>query len=193
GGLSILARLTAYSGLCLLIDEAESYSLLQARQRSKADHFFRAVIYAALHNRGTSIREDTLPQHHLRDYPAVYGDGQSLFFLFTVTRSDNRLPLEDWLEADEIIELDPHHTPQEISQFLHKLQGYHAQAYGYEPEDRQGQLRRAAAEHLAQGMRNAQLSIRDVVRLGVELYDLLYLYPDYEVAVLLEELRGQLR
>lgn len=47
-GVSVLARLAGYSGLCVLIDEAESYSLLQAYQRPKADAFFSAVIYAAL-------------------------------------------------------------------------------------------------------------------------------------------------
>jgi hypothetical protein len=110
-----------------------------------------------------------------------------------VTRSDNRLPLEDWLEQGAVLELDPHHTPQEIGQFLQRLQGYHAQAYAYEPAERQGQVRRAAAEHLATGMRNDRLSIRGVVRLAVELYDLLYLHPDYEVAGLVEELREQMR
>ena len=47
-GVSVLARLAGYSGLCVLVDEAESYSLLQAYQRPKADAFFSAVIYAAL-------------------------------------------------------------------------------------------------------------------------------------------------
>ena len=71
--------------------------------------------------------------------------------------------------------------------------GYHALAYSYELGERQRQVRRGAAEHLAQGMRNDRLNIRAVVRLTVELYDLLYLHPEYEVAALLDELRGQMR
>jgi hypothetical protein len=193
GGLSALARLAGYSGLVILIDEAESYSLLSAQQRPKAGLFFGAMIYGALQERQANIRESAFPQHRWRDYPLAYESGQSLFFLFTVTRSDNRLPLEDWLEPETVLELDPHHTPQEIGQFLQRLQGYHAQAYAYEPAERQGQVRRAAAEHLATGMRNDRLSIRGVVRLAVELYDLLYLHPDYEVAGLVEELREQTR
>ena len=43
------------------------------------------------------------------------------------------------------------------------------------------------------GVRNGRLSMRSVVRLAVELFDLLYLYPDYEVATLLDELRDQVR
>ena len=192
-GVSVLARLAGYSGLCVLIDEAESYSLLQAYQRPKADEFFSAVIYAALQERQTRITADMLPQHRWMDYPAAYADRQSLFFLFTVTRSENRLPLETWLDDGQIMALDPHHSAQEIGQFMQQVMGYHGQAYGYEIGERQRQVRRAAAEHLALGMRNGRLSIRGVVRLSVELFDLLYLYPDYEVTALLDELRQQLR
>ena len=189
GGVSVLARLVGYSGLCLLIDEAECYSLLRPLQRARADQFFQAVIYGALRDGQSRIHPDQLPQHHRRDYPPAYGERQSLFFLFTVTRSDNRMPLEQWLDAAQVIELDPHHTAQEIGHFLQQITAYHGQAYGYEPGDRQGQIRRGAAEHLALGMRNNRLSIRGVVRLAVELFDLLYLHPDYPAAALLDELR----
>lgn len=192
-GVSVLARLVGYSGLCLLIDEAESYSLLSARQRPKASQFFSSLIYTALQERQSHIAATDLPQHHYRDYPNAYLARQSLFFLFTVTRSDNRIPLEEWLEPTQILELDPHHSPQEIGQFLEQAMGYHALAYGYEPGERQRQIRRGAAEHLALGMRNDKLSIRGVVRLAVELFDLLYLYPDYDAALLLDELRQQVR
>lgn len=192
-GVSVMARLAGYSGLCLLIDEAESYSLLSAAQRGKADLFFSAVICAASREFQTRIKAADIPQHHRHEYPLTYRERQSLFFLFTVTRSDNRLPLDAWLDKEQIVELNPHQTPQEIGQFLQKVMLYHAQAYGYESGERQGQIRRAAAEHLALGMRNDKLSIRGVVRLAVELYDLLYLYPDYDTATMLDELREQMR
>lgn len=190
---SALARLGNYSGLCLLIDEAESYSLLPARQRPKATLFFQAMIYAALRSQQDKIHADQFPQHRWCDYPMAYDQGQSLFFLFTITRSDNRLPLDEWLAADEIFNLDPDAEPQEVGQFLQRILAYHAQAYQYEPGDRQTQIRRGAAEHLAMGVRNGRLSMRSVVRLAVELYDLLYLHPDYDVATLLDELRAQVR
>jgi hypothetical protein len=192
-GISALARLSGYSGLCVLIDEAESYSLLQAGQRSRADEFFRAVIYAALQDRQSRLAPDDLPQHRWRDYPPAYDDRQSLFFLFTVTRSDNRLPLDAWLADDQIMLLEPHHSAQEIGQFMQQVMVYHGQAYDYEIGDRQRQVRRAAAEHLALATRNGSLSIRGVVRMTVELFDLLYLHADYEVTALLDELRQQMR
>jgi hypothetical protein len=66
-------------------------------------------------------------------------------------------------------------------------------AYAYEAGERQQQVRRGAAEHLAMGIRNGRFSMRSVVRLAVELFDLLYLHPDYDVATLLDELRAQVR
>lgn len=189
--ISTLARQCNYSGLCLLIDEAESYSLLRPYQRPKADLFFQAVIYAALRERQATLTEDQFPQHRYRHYPMTYGAGQSLFFLFTITRSDNRLALQDWLAEDEIFHLNPSAEPQEVGQFLQCILSYHTQALGYEAGDRQAQVRRGAAEHLAMGIRNGRFSMRSAVRLAVELFDLLYLYPDYDVATLLDELRGQ--
>lgn len=190
--LSALARLGGYSGLCVLVDEAESYSLLRPYQRPKASLFFQAMIYAALREKQEKIGEETFPQHRWRAYPMAYDQGQSLFFMFTVTRSDNRLPLREWLEAEQIFYLEPEIAPQEVGHFLERILTQHAQAYGYEPEEAQGQVRRGAAEHLAQGVRNGRLSMRQVVRLAVELYDLLFLHPDYDVATLLDELRSQM-
>jgi hypothetical protein len=192
-GISVLARLAGYSGLALLLDEAESYSLLRASQRPKADLVFRALIAAASPTPQRRAGADELPQHHHRDYPLAYGGRQSLFFLFTVTRSDNPMPLEAWLQEEEVLALNPHHTPQEIGQFLQQVMRYHAQAFGYEPGERQGQIRRGAAELLALGMYNGRLHIRGVVRLAVELFDLLYLHPDYTAAALLDELREMTR
>ena len=186
---SALAKLGSYSGLCLLVDEAESYSLLRAYQRPKASLFFQAIIFAALRDQQDKIHAEQFPQHRWREYPMAYDAGQSLFFLFTVTRSDNRLPLHEWLEESQIFYLEPDVSPQEVGQFLQLILDYHAQAYSYEPGQRQKQVRRGAAEHLAQGLRNGRLSMRRVVRLAVELFDLLYLYQDYEVAILLDELR----
>ncbi|MCO5185604.1 MAG: ATP-binding protein [Anaerolineae bacterium] len=192
-GVSTLARLNGYGGLCLLVDEAESYSLLYPYQRPKASTFFQAVIYAALRGQQNLLQAENFPQHRWRDYPIAYDQGQGLFFLFTVTRSDNRMPLQQWLTDEQIFHLDPQVTPQEVSQFLLQVLVYHAQAYAYESGERQKQVRRASAELLAYGLRNERLSMRQAVRLAIELFDLLYLYPDYDVAHLLDELRAHIR
>lgn len=192
-GLSAVARLANYSGLVVLVDEAESYALLRARDRLKAGTFFSALVAAALGPGQDRVDEASLAEHRYGAYPVGYGAGQSLFFLFTLTHTDERMPLESWLAPSQIVILDPHHTVKEIGRFLGQVQGYHAQAYGYEPDERHGQVRRAATEHLAAGMRADRLSIRGVVRLSVELFDLLFLYPDYDAATLLDELQRQVR
>ncbi len=185
-GVSVLARLAGYSGLCVTLDEAESYSLLSAGQRPKASLFFAAMIHAA-QNGGGAVSADALPQHRWADYPATYGPGQSLFFLFAVTRSENQLPLEAWLAPDELLTLELHPSAPEVEAFLRRLGGYHAQAYGYQPGARQEELRRAAAP-LSLAMREAQLSIRALARLSVELFDLVYLHPKLQVDELFEDL-----
>lgn len=192
-GMSVLARLLGYSGLAVLLDEAESYSLLRPYQRPKASLFFSAVIYAALRESQNRISAANFPQHRFRNYPLTYNDRQSLFFLFTVTHSDRRMPVDAWLDEEQILVLNPQHSPQEIGHFLERVLVYHTRAYAYEAGERQRQIRRGAAEWLAQGMRNRRLSIRGIVRLSVELFDLLYLYPNYEVVTLLDELREQMR
>lgn len=188
-GISVLARLVGYSGLCVLLDEAESYSLLYPYQRPKAGHFFAAIVRAALGDAAVRISPDGLPQHRFREYPIRYGWRQSLFFLFTVTYSN--MPLEDWLADEQILRLDPRHTSQEINQFLERTLTLHAQAYAYEPDVRQRQVLQSAAELLARGMRSNRLNIRAAMRLSVELFDLLYLHPGYPAATLLDELRGE--
>lgn len=192
-GVSVLSRLMGYSGLAVLIDEAESYSLLYAYQKPKASQFFSALLYTAMQENQKHLDADLFPQHRYRQYPMAYNEKQSLFFLFTVTRDDNQMPLEEWLNEEQIFTLEPYHTAQELGHFMEKAMVYHAQAYGYEVGERQRQIRRGAAEHMALGMKNHNLSIRGAVRLTIELFDLLYLHPEYETATLLDELRSTLR
>ena len=196
GGISVLARLAGFSGLCVLIDEAESTSLLRAQQRPKAGLFFAALIHAATAAAagadGPPIREDALPQHHLRDYPVRYGDGQSLFFMFAVTRSENPLPLDAWLAPDEILDLDPHVSPHETGEFLRRVQGFHGHAYGYPTDERHERLCRGGGETLSMALERRQLSIRGLVRLSMDLFDLAHLYPDLSADELLAELGGSL-
>ena len=48
----------------------------------------------------------------------------------------------------------------------------------------------APVKHIVAGDR---LNVRGMVRLVIELYDLLYLHPDYPIVDLLDELRSQMR
>lgn len=194
GGLSLLARLNHYAGLCVLIDEAECYSLLPPMQRARAAAFFQAVTAAAL-GEAWSRRAAELPHHRYAAYPLTYGgrERQALFFLFTTTRSDNRMPLEQWMGEEQVFQLEAHYAPQEIGHLLAQIGDYHAQAYAYAVDERHGQVRRAAAEYLSEASRSGQLSPRSLVRMAVELFDLVFLHVEYPIPMLLDELRAQLR
>jgi len=191
--LSALARAANYSGLVVLVDEAESYALLRPRDREKAGVFFGALVAGALGPGGHRIADEAIPEHRHVAYPPSFGSGQGLLFLFTLTHSDQRMPLERWLEPAQVRVLDPRPSVRDIGQFIGQVLAYHAAAYDYAPDVRHGQVRRAATEHLAAAVRGGRLSMRGVVRHTVELLDLLFLHPEYDAAQILDELQQQLR
>ena len=71
-GLSLLATLVGYSGMAVLIDESEHYSLLRATQRERADSFFQAMIVRALGLNNGRIDARTIPDHNRVEYPLSY-------------------------------------------------------------------------------------------------------------------------
>ena len=185
--------LAGYSGLCVLIDEAESYSLLAKYQQPKASLFFSAVIYAALRGSQSRISQNDLPQHRWREYPVAYRTRPVA--LLPLHRHPQRQPPAPGRLAGRRSDLrsgPQSHAPGDRPIF--------AAGHGLSRPGlwlRTGRAPRpnppGAAEHLALGMRNDKLSIRGIVRLAVELYDLLYLHPEYDTATLLDELREQMR
>ncbi len=68
-GISLLATLVGYSGLAVLIDESEHYSLLRAAQRERADSFFKAMIVSALGLNNGRIDPRDIPDHARVEYP----------------------------------------------------------------------------------------------------------------------------
>jgi hypothetical protein len=95
--LSVLATMVGYSGLAVLIDESEHYSLLRAAQRGRADAFFKALIYGALGPTNSRVDPTSIPDHTRVSYPTTFATDPHLFFLFALTESENRMPLDDWL------------------------------------------------------------------------------------------------
>ena len=111
-GVSTLARLNGYGGLCLLVDEAELFAALPVPAAQSVD--LSGGDLRRLARQQNLLQAENFPQHRWRDYPIAYDQGQGLFFLFTVTRSDNRIPLRQWLTDEQIFHLDPQVTPQEV-------------------------------------------------------------------------------
>ncbi|MBN2472311.1 MAG: DUF2791 family P-loop domain-containing protein [Anaerolineae bacterium] len=179
-GISLLARLSGYAGLAVLIDESEHYSLLRARQRVRADSFFTAMIYGTLGRGQDRIDPEGLPQHHWADYPVCFTDMPYLFFLFALTESESRMPIDEWLSPSQLVRLDDRFIEKDIRQFMRTLQDYHGLAYGYPINgERYADLIQIVPGMLSSTLAQHRINLRELIRAGVALYDLLYLHDDY--------------
>ncbi len=187
-GLSFLAVQLGYSGLAVLIDESEHYSLLKARQRDRADSFFKSMIYTSTGDE--RIDKNSIPHHYLAQYPIPFAPNPQLFFLFALTESENRLPVDEWLTPSQIVRLDDRFVERDIRNFMRTLADYHRIAYHYNGttdeliQHAPGMLYRTLTQH--------RINLRELIRTAVTLYDLLYLYDDTSANGLLNELASGL-
>ncbi len=194
--ISVLATLLGYGGLAVLIDESEHYSLLRARQRDKADAAFKALIYAALGPGNSRVNPTTIPDNTKVAYDLTFASKPHLFFLFAMTESENRMPVDQWLAPAQILRLDDRFIERDIMEFFKALRRYHSLAYGYSyppPRERYEVIEREVPGLLARALNQHRINLREVIRLAVTSYDLLYLHPDYLPDALLDELAGGLR
>ena len=189
--ISVLATLLGYGGLAVLIDESEHYSLLRATQRGRADAFFKAMIYAALGQANSRVDPKSIPYHAAAEYELAVASSSNLFFLFALTESENRMPVDSWLAPSQILRLDDRFIERDIRAFFTTLLRYHAIAYGYgspPPRERYEEPVRAIPGMLARALSQHRINVRELIRLAVTSCDLLFLYPDYDPATLIEEL-----
>jgi hypothetical protein len=194
--ISVLASMLGYGGLTVLIDESEHYSLLRANQRERADSFFKALIYAALGQANSRVDPKTIPYHGSVDYELTFASDPHLFFMFALTESENRMPVDAWLAPSQILRLDDRFIERDIHAFFTTLLRYHSIAYGYDyppPHERYEEIVKTAPGLLSRALNQHQINLREVIRLAVTTSDLLYLHADYAPETLLEELAKGLR
>jgi hypothetical protein len=193
-GFSVLATELGYSGLAVLIDESEHYSLLRAAQRGRADAFFKGMIYAAVGNANGKVDPRSIPDHARVEYPITFATDPHLFFLFALTESANRMPVDLWLAPAQIIRLDDRFIERDIRVFFETLLRYHTLAFGYAAApDRYNEVSASAPGLLSRTLAEHRVNLREVIRTAVTLCDLLYLHADYSPEAVLGELRKGLR
>ncbi len=193
-GISLLATLAGYSGLAVLIDESEHYSLLRAAQRERADAFFKAMIVSALGLNNGRIDPRGIPDHARAEYPVSYTSEPHLLFLFALTESADRMPVGTWLAPSHLVRLDDRFIEKDIREFYSTLLRYHGLAYDYTPApERYAETAQAAPGLLARALAQHRINLRQLIRSAVTTCDLLYLYPDYAADTLLGELRAGLK
>ncbi len=187
--ISVLATMLGYSGLAVLIDESEHYSLLRAAQRGKADSFFKSMIYAAVGENNRRIDIDTIPNHTRADYPITFDSPNNLFFVFASTESENRMPIESWLAPSQQVRLDDRFLKEDVVKFARMVLRYHSVAYDYAPAaDRYRSLLENVAAVLSRTLSQHRINLRQLIQLTVTICDLMFLHPDYEEQTLLHEL-----
>ncbi len=193
-GISLLATLVGYSGMAVLIDESEHYSLLRTSQRERADSFFKAMIVSALGINNGRIDARDIPDNPRVEYLVSYSSEPHLLFLFALTESADRMPVQTWLTPSNVVRLDDRFIEKDIREFFVTLLRYHGLAYEYAPAAARyegistqspGFLYRALTQH--------RINLRELIRGAVTVCDLLYLYPDYEPDTLLNELQRGLK
>jgi hypothetical protein len=189
-GLSVLATLLGYSGMTILIDESEHYSLLRARQRGRADAFFTALIAAAVQTNAGKVDVDAVGQHHYREYPAAFAEEAHVFFLFAMTESEGKLPVDTWLSPTQIVRLDDRFIEKDIRKFMVTLLDYHRMAYGYSTSDTHyGAMLSTASSMLSQALSQHRINLRELIRTSVSIFDLLYLHADCTPDDIINDLR----
>jgi hypothetical protein len=192
--ISVLATMVGYGGLAVLIDESEHYSLLRAAQRERADSFFKALIYAALGQAGGRVDPKTIPYHGRVEYDITFASSPHLFFLFALTESENRMPVDAWLAPSQIVRLDDRFIERDVLGFFRTLLRYHSIAYAYgPPHQRYGEVESAVPGLLSRALGQHRINVREVIRLAVAACDLLYLHSDYQPSALIGELAKGLR
>jgi P-loop Domain of unknown function (DUF2791) len=192
--ISTLATLVGYSGMAVLIDESEHYSLLRPAQRERADSFFKAMIISALGLNNGRIRGDEIPEHARGEYPVMFASEPHLLFLFALTESDDRMPVGSWLAPPQIVRLDDRFIEKDIRDFYRTLLRYHALAYNYAPgRERYEGLVTEAPTLLSRALAQHRINLRELIRASVTTCDLLHLYGDYTPDSLLSELKVGLK
>ncbi|MBF6612775.1 MAG: DUF2791 family P-loop domain-containing protein [Chloroflexi bacterium] len=200
-GISTLATLLGYSGLAVLIDESEHYSLLRTTQRERADAFFKAMVVSALGLNNGRIDARTIPDNPRSEYPVSYVSEPHLLFLFALTESADRMPVGSWLAPSQIVRLDDRFIEKDIREFFGTLQRYHALAYDYtyngsstsDTPERYTEVASNVPGVLSRALSQHRINLRQLIRTAVTVCDLLYLHPDYQRGDMLEELKRGLK
>ena len=110
-GISALARRVGYSGLVVLLDEAEFYSLLSPQNQSYARDLFRAWTYAAVGDQGLAFDANELATGGFgiqRELPPRFTDDPGLYLVYAMTpQAEGLNALRETTQLDAVVHLSP--------------------------------------------------------------------------------------
>jgi hypothetical protein len=186
-GISWLARQAGYSGLVVLLDESEHYSLLNSQQKRFSDTFFQGMIYSALQNEQDKIPHCSQERHGYycglkhndgSPFPFFYKKDCGLIFMFAVTRTDISIDYDSWLAQEKIIRLDNFLSGEEIKILISQIQKLHADAFNYQVNHKTDAIK----DNLIARYEIGAINLRELIKTTVEACDLVYQYPDFDPA-----------
>lgn len=188
GGLGVWARRAGYSGLVVLVDEAEFYSLLSSGHAYYAAVLFSYYATAAVGRNRVKIDVDDLPRggHPVhRAIPALYADLQHLYVTFAITPDSSGVKvLEGLVDPSMLVELSPLGASDYI-ELCARVWGLYQRAYPESelPPASTGRL----GNLLYQGVEFGRLgNVRQALKLLVEMVDLTRHAPDKAPALVAE-------
>lgn len=185
-GLSWIAEQAGYTGLAVLLDESEHYSLLSERGQERADNFFRALMYTALATRpDCKLSEEQLQHHTQKAMPFRFLDHSRLLVMFAVTPSASTFDYRRWLNEDQIIALTANLKAEALDDLMARLYVLHRQAYGYDRSEQFLDVSKGLLECLEARL----INLRQTIRLATEIYDLCLAHRDFSATQAVEELR----
>lgn len=196
--ISTLAKRLGYAGLAVFIDETERYEMLTPGSKDRAVNFFKAMIRSTLRFE-PEADPSALPSslNHIEQHPKIhyelsFSQNAGLFFLFTYFReSENSLPVDSWLAHDQIIRLSNKFLKSDVLGYLQNALKHHAIAYNYTPNDEAyNQVMNLLADTLPRRLEIGALNPRGLIRLVIEIFDRMFLSPEYDVQRLKQTLES---
>lgn len=185
-GIGHLARDMGYRGTVVMIDEAESLCGLQGYRKLTADDFFKGLILVALGRAHSPFLEETLIRTARRPVPHVYQDDAGIFFIMAFTPRFLTPDVIKKLPPDWILSLSGFDY-ESVSHLTGRLWEIYRHAYIMPPGIVDLPLDRLPRV-LFQQLQKGYLTLRQVIKMLVETYDMIRLYPDRGISGTIDEL-----
>ncbi len=130
-GIARLAKQVGYSGLVVLLDEAEFYALLSSENREYAQYLFKALSCAAVGSEAVPFEAEELERGGygiLQELPVRHSDHSSLYTVFAMTPNETGIEiLENAVPAGSITELSAFSVDQ-YKELVQRVCGFYSDA-----------------------------------------------------------------
>ncbi len=186
-GLGHLVKKIGYAGLMLLIDEAESLNMLSGYRRMTADSFFKGMIYSTLGPDLSPFMEWSLHRTQRRPLPYIYKNEPHIMLIMAFTPREAPPMVISQLPGEWLIELSEF-SFDGFESLTRRLQEIYKSAYNLKydiPEKFEADL----VPLIFSLYSRDYLSLRDAIRILVEILDRIRHNRRQDASTIIEESR----